>query len=88
MRLFSLHFEKLIKKNQCLWEGEHDNCNQGKTGTAPVLQGSSLPARQPSPKSQGPASTQIALNQPQRVQHPEESAEGVIWKPYFRVFFW
>lgn len=39
MRL--LHFEKLIKKPGICGKKKHNNCNQGKAGAAPALQGSS-----------------------------------------------
>lgn len=40
--------------------------------------GSPCSARQLAPKSQGPARTQIALNQPRCLKHPEERAEGAL----------
>lgn len=38
------------------------------------------PAGRPQP-SQGPARTQAALGQLQCAEHPQESAEGAVWKP-------
>lgn len=76
-RLFSFYFEKRITKSMS-GKRTHNNCNQGKAGTAPLCRAAAL-ARPPAPKSQGPASPMVQSQQ-ERVQQPADSARGVYGK--------